>query len=1344
MPDTPIQTALPLAWASLIETLPVGVMLTDASGQYIEVNAAAARILGRDRATLLSSRLPEPRSNLLAPNGSVLSPEDTPGGRALRTGKAVPRQVLGVVRDDGDVLWLEVSSEPLPEGGVMVTFDDVTRQHLTETILAARARIAELAATATLEQVLRATLDEAEHLTGSCIGFYHFMAADQKTLTLQAWSTRTESEFCSAEGKGMHYPVDLAGVWVDAVQARKPVIHNDYANLPHKKGLPEGHAKVQREMVVPVLRGERIVALLGVGNKPFPYGNRDRQTVQRLADLAWDIAERKRSEEALRDSEARYRTQFENMTQGAFRQRLDGTFADVNPAALDMLGLSKDAFLARTSLSSDWDMVQEDGAPLPVDQYPSMIAWKTGKKVAGTVVGILNPKTQERVWVEVNAIPEYQDAATGHSQVLVTLHDITARRKAEEKALEQQARINAIFNTSLESLFLTDSDTDQLVDVNPAFLELSGYSRDEVIGRTTHELNLWWDPEERTAYLNEIRHKRRAELVLVRIRTRDGRMLWGQANSVPLGFGSGKLWLHTVRNVTDRNRKEQDLLASEARFRAMFEESPIGIWEEDFSEVEAHLKALRQEGVTDFRAHFAEHPNEVSQLAALVRILNINRASIHDLKAHSEEEIVRNLPSYFTPASFDAFREALLALAEGKTYFRTETPHLDAHGNLLEFDISFTVVSGHGESPSRLLVSFLDITERKANELALRESELRAREAKSFNDRLLATMPIGAVVYRGDTGRCVLANEALAQYIGGTPETLLAQCFRDLPSWKTTGMLEVAERVLATGQDEHLEVQVTSTFGKGAWLSCDFSTFTTVEGPHLLALCVDISERKRAELALMQSERQYRGLFDSMQEGLALHEIITDDQGHPVDYRFLDVNPAFVEMTGIPKSHWIGRTVLDVLPGTEPRWIQAYGQVALTGQPIAFEDESKDLGRWYRIRAYRPAPRQFAVLVTDITEQKCAELERQQLEQQVARTQKMESLGSLAGGVAHDMNNVLGAIMGLASIHQEQEPEGSRLRKSMDTILKACTRGRTLVKGLLGFARQGLEEVRILDLNEVVREDIALLERTIPASVWIDLDLAKGLRSIHGDPASLSHVLMNLCVNALDAMPNGGTLRIRTQNLDPDLVCLEVTDTGCGMTSEVLEKALDPFFTTKGQGKGTGLGLAIVYGTVKAHHGRLELASAVGSGTQVLMQFPATPDLVPAETSIQQQHADGRRLNLLLIDDDELIQVSLSELLHSMGHLPTIVGSGEEALRRLEEGLLADAVLLDLNMPGLGGAGTLPLLRAAYPDLPVFLVTGRADQTAMDLVARHSKTLLLPKPFSAEEIAGHLRQLGLT
>ena len=201
--------------------------------------------------------------------------------------------------------------------------DQTPEPHWSEGVLKAHARITEVGAAGTMEEVLRATLDEAEALTGSRIGFYHFLEADQTTLTLQAWSTRTGRDFCKAEGHGAHYPVDRAGVWADAVRVRRPLIHNDYPSLPTRKGMPEGHAVVDRELVVPVLRGDRVVAILGVGNKPEAYGERDVEIVRILASLSWDTVDNKRTQETLRFQEA---AQLERMT------RLYAALSQVNQA----------------------------------------------------------------------------------------------------------------------------------------------------------------------------------------------------------------------------------------------------------------------------------------------------------------------------------------------------------------------------------------------------------------------------------------------------------------------------------------------------------------------------------------------------------------------------------------------------------------------------------------------------------------------------------------------------------------------------------------------------------------------------------------------------------------------------------------------------------------------------------------------------------------------------------------------------------------------------------------------------------------------------------------------------
>jgi len=362
---------------------------------------------------------------------------------------------------------------------------------------------------------------------------------------------------------------------------------------------------------------------------------------------------------------------------------------------------------------------------------------------------------------------------------------------------------------------------------------------------------------------------------------------------------------------------------------------------------------------------------------------------------------------------------------------------------------------------------------------------------------------------------------------------------------------------------------------------------------------------------------------------------------------------------------------------------------------------------------------------------------------QLLQSQKLESLGTLAGGIAHDMNNVLGAILGLATTHLELQPPESSAYQAFITIAKAAVRGGKMAKSLLNFARQSPAEEHELDLNSILREEVRLLERTTLSKVNLRLALALHLRPIRGDASALTHALMNLCVNAVEAMSDEGTLTLRTRNLEGDWIEVEVEDTGSGMTREVLAKALNPFFTTKAEGKGTGLGLSLVYSTVKAHGGQLDIQSEPGRGTTVTMRFPTCepgPQIQPAEA----EPLSGPALvplAVLLVDDDPLMQSSTRAILECLGHSVTGVTSGEAALAWMEAGHLPDAVILDINMPGLGGARTLARLRGLQASLPVLLCTGRVDQAALNLVEAHPKVTLLPKPFSLNELRAHLNAL---
>jgi PAS domain S-box-containing protein len=1555
MPEAPVppRDAHAAGWSPLLEALPLGVMLANAQGHYLEANAAACRILGMDRETLLASSLPDPRSNLLAPDGSVLSPDDTPGAVTRRTGRPITRKTLGVVQANNDTLWLEVSAEPLLDGGVLVSFEDITQHHLTETILAARARLAEQAPAASLEAILRATLDEAEHLTGSGIGFFHFVEPDQQTLTLQAWSTRTEAEFCHAAGKGMHYAVNQAGVWADAIQARKPVIHNDCASLAPKRGLPEGHATVLRELVVPVLTGDRIVALLGVGNKPFPYGNRDLQAVQRLAELAWELAERKRSAVTLRESEARYHNQFETMVQGAFRQRADGVLIDINPSAVSLFGVSREDFLNRTSHSPAWDVIDEAGSPLSGDQHPSMVALSTGRNVSGMVVGIRHALTGNMVWVEANAIPEFREGVRAPHEVYVTLHDITEKKLAEQALLESEERWQTLVEQAGDGFELLD-EAGRYLQVNEATCEALGYTREELLQLTICEI----DPTQ-TLDSFQVRFKALIDQPSVTFETihrrKNGSSFPAEATVSVIRHGEQHRLLAQVRDITARKQAEEELrttkdllnlvlnsleahvaildgagtiLAVNEPWRAFARENGItntvgtveqvnyldvlacpecdpgdgsgGIRQGILGVLQGTLPSFQADYPCDspteqrwFRMHVL--PLRTGEQGAVVTHENITAEKLALLSlrlAHEQLSFAQraagagmwewDLKDNHLTWSKEMFhlygldpgrdhadlatfrrvlhRDDLVTVEQNMARMLAERlPFADEYRVVLP-DGQVRWIEAHGSfdldpqgQPIRAAGLCVDQTLQKQAEVALAASETKART-------MLQTARDGVWLI-DPQGQFRDANDAACVMLGYPKEDLLKLRVADIEVQEDPE--EVLRHIALIARQGWDVFESQHRRKDGSAFPTEVSVTHQPDLDLLVVFVRDITERRRAKEALLEAEWKFRALFENGPIGVAYHRMVYDETGMPVDYAFLDANSKYIELTGVDPR---GRKATEAFPGIErdpAGWIGIFGRVAQTGEPIRFEQHLQANDRWYDVVGYQYRPDHFVAAFLEITQSKQAELalqaseaslrnyiakaplgificdeqgryvqvnpaactitgysenelltmsipellpqesqsagavsfqhltttgetqleipfrhkdghvgmwalegvqlsptrfmglvtniterlrlaeEARELHLQLQQAQKMEGLGNLAGGVAHDMNNMLGAIMGLASIHQEQAEEGSRLRKNMDTILKACTRGRTLVKGLLGFARQGLSEIGLVDLNAVIREEVALLERTIPANVQLQVDLVPELRPIQGDAAALSHVLMNLCVNALDAMPAGGRLSLRTLELDPDSACLEVEDTGTGMPPEVLEKAMDPFFTTKAQGKGTGLGLAIVYGTVKAHHGRVELASTPEVGTRVRMHFPASSVATVPQDASPRRHTRSQPLHILLVDDDELIQDSLSELLRSQGHLPTVAVSGEAALLLLSQGLQADAVVLDLNMPGLGGAGTLPLLRASHPDLPILLATGRADQVAMNLVASTTKTSLLPKPFSANEIADHFSKLGV-
>ena len=498
----------------------------------------------------------------------------------------------------------------------------------------------------------------------------------------------------------------------------------------------------------------------------------------------------------------------------------------------------------------------------------------------------------------------------------------------------------------------------------------------------------------------------------------------------------------------------------------------------------------------------------------------------------------------------------------------------------------------------------------------------------------------------------------------------------------------------------------------------------------------EIAEHLRSEEALRSSEDRFRQLAELFPE-----TIFEADVTGRVTY----ANEHGYQKFGFTKADFDrGIHLLDrVIPEDQAKVLKSTRE-RMAGRRGGFTEYTalRSDGAAFEAMAYSSAIVRLGAIVgirgfiLDISERKRAEAEKARLESQLQQAQKMESLGILVAGVAHNINNVLAIIMGTASL-REQNVELGADQNAYQIIGKACKRGRDVVASLMQFARPTLSSQAPFELHALIREVSLLLENTTSSRIRILESFAEEPLWVSGDAGTINHSLMNLCINAIDAMPRGGTLTLRTTSPDPDWTDIFVEDSGEGMTAEVLSHVLEPFFTTKEVGKGTGLGLSMTYGVVKAHGGTLDITSAPGQGTVVRLRLPRIP--APAtRTEPSAPAAFPQSMKVLLVDDEEEVRDLLAGMLRNAGvRQVQAVASGEEALARLRSGAVPDLVILDHSMPGLDGAQTLALIRDAWPDLPVLIASGQPGFQDWACF-KQPNVAVISKPFSLEEILARL------
>ncbi|GAB4346698.1 MAG: hypothetical protein Kow0099_28180 [Candidatus Abyssubacteria bacterium] len=646
-----------------------------------------------------------------------------------------------------------------------------------------------------------------------------------------------------------------------------------------------------------------------------------------------------------------------------------------------------------------------------------------------------------------------------------------------------------------------------------------------------------------------------------------------------------------------------------------------------------------------------------------------------------------------------------------------------------------------------------DINEELRKEIAERRRAEKARRDSGAKYQMLVEQSLQGLVVLQNS-RIVFANPALGDILGYSVDELLALSptqVKDLvhPDDRESVWRRLKERLESGDSPARYEFKAFKKDGTVSWLEMLANRIEYRGEQAVQAIFLDITERKRAEQALRESEERYRLHFEHVSDCIYSYDR---------NYRVTSVSPSVERLLGYKPEELVGRNFaeLNVLaPEYFERALADANRVFAGERIISTEYEfiTKDGKRRLGSVSGAPLMRNGEVVAVvsvarDITE-------RRQLERQLIQAQKMESIGTLAGGIAHDFNNLLGGILGYASFIKTKLDRQNEFFNYVNTIERSATRAAELTGQLLAFARGGKYEARVINLTTVIRDVLEIIGRTFDKSIVIEAHLCESLPTVEADAAQLEQALMNLCVNARDAMPNGGKLIIETDAVtltDEYLrshadarpgayVILSVTDTGVGMDSATMQRVFEPFFTTKEEGKGTGLGLAMVYGVIKNHGGYINVYSEPGEGSTFKIYLPVngtaeTQDLLSLDTPLK-----GNEL-ILVVDDEDSIRSLAKDILESHGYSVMLARDGEEAVKIYKE--YRDRIhltILDMIMPRMGGRETFLKLKSINPAVKTLLSTGYSQNGKAKEILDSGVLGFLQKPYHAEALLLKVRSV---
>jgi PAS domain S-box-containing protein len=966
--------------------------------------------------------------------------------------------------------------------------------------------------------------------------------------------------------------------------------------------------------------------------------------------------------------------------------------------------------------------------------------------------------------LQAGAVDYLSKARLNAASLASAVHHALALAEKEAAAREARDALSAcerdyrmLFDNANDAIVITDPESEGIVEANAAACRLYACSHDQLVGLSMIEFST--DIVRGRAAIEECLSSGRVSNFETVHVARDGRRMHILVNASVVEYRGRRALLSVFRDISERRAAEQEIYRLNRALKALSKCSEALLHARDQQQLLDEIcEIVVQDGGYRMAWVAAAPENFIRALASAgtgreyldVVCLRCNASTNSSLLVPAalrtgQPAVCRDTATDPRSASLRTECQergfssiiALPLLVEGKVFgalaiYAAETDAFDAPEVELLRELAGNVGFG-----------LESLQARRQKEVA--QHELRASEERLRN--LIETANEGICTIDADD-RVTFVNAKMAAMLGRTPDQVLGRSAFDFVDPVHDDNLRAAirrSRDMASGSSEIILLSADAT---PIVTSMNYSPFTGPDGQYTggLAMISDITDRKRAEERLQESEKRYRLLFERTLTGVFRAQ---------ADGTVLEGNEAFVHMLGYDSIDELLSLKLPTMcaaAGFVDHWCD---ELAEAGHLVNHElrvlrkdgDTAYLLANLVLLRDPAGNPEFIEGTVLDITQ-------RRQLEAQLLHSQKMEAIGQLAGGIAHDFNNLLMIIRSYAELAGETVKDDS-IRRELIAILKAADRGAALTRQLLTFGRKQVFSPRLLDINSVLENITKVLPRALGEDVRVEVHAGPDLWQVKADPVQIEQLVLNLAVNARDAMPGGGRLTLETSNtvLDTDYVKLHagvvpgqyvmlvVTDTGQGIPPEALPRIFEPFFTTKERGKGTGLGLSTVYGIVQQSGGFIWVYSELGEGTVFKVYLPrAGAAVIAGATPLQNDVPLRGTETILLVEDEEAVRNATRTYLALRGYTVLEAGCGEEALRVSDSHPEAiDLLLTDVVMPGMSGSELGREISARRPGIHAIYVSGYTAAT----IGEHGvlpASAFLQKPFSLAVLARRVRE----